>query len=227
MKKNNVYFLIETSIFSILAIIFFILNFFSINVHTANIIYIIFILLSFGWFYFNAFFLQKHDIAVHAKMFKKNYIPTTTKQLPYKKNNIAGVLTLWLVMLLGILGVKLIGILTFQIFLCGICLLFILASIFSRKICLLSLLVLHNKNNCCRNCRINSWDFAIFSSTLIFAPKLSILATIINIALIVLGFFILVLWEIKFHKYPERFYPETNSNLSCRNCPKQCWNTKK
>lgn len=221
--KNSILFITEISVYSILLIIFFILNFYNIDIKVANIIYITFITLSFGWLFSYEFLFKELDNAVHYKMLKKYYveIPNGKKKETYKRN-ISGVIILWVIYLLILGIIKYLGYLNWCLFLAGAALMFILNSIFTRKICLLSVLFLHNKNNCCKNCGINSWDYAIFASALIFAPTLSTLATIVNVIIIIISFTMLIIWEYNYQKYPYRFYPETNKTLHCKNCLKQC-----
>ena len=114
------------------------------------------------------------------------------------------------------------GLLSWYIFLMGACFMFALNSVFIRKICLLSILVMGNRNNCCKSCGINSWDYAIFASALVFAPNISPVATVINWSIIGVSVALLLIWEINYHKHPYRFYPETNKNLSCAICLKRC-----
>ena len=221
--QNFLLFIIETTIYTLLFITFCILGFYSIDINIANMIYIIFISLSFGWLFLQELFFKNFDNAVHYKMFKKYYIPTNYgKQRNNYKRNVLGVIILWIAYLtiIGILNFS--GYLTWQLFLAGACLMFILNSFFTRKTCLLSVFLLHNKNHCCKNCGINCWDYSIFASALIFAPKLSTTATILNIIIIIISFIILIIWEYNYHKYPYRFYPETNQILTCQNCLKQC-----
>lgn len=221
--KNNIYFLIEILIYSILLISFLLLNFFNISQNFANLIYISFIILSFGWLFINGLILKTTDIAVHNKMFQKFY-KATNKTLLFsaKRKGLWIIVILWIFYLSTIALLKYFNFLTWQIFLAGACIIFMLNSFFTRKVCLLSLLFLHNKNNCCKNCGINSWDYLIFSSALFFAPKLSLFATVLNIVIIIFSLIIFISWEIVYHNHPERFYQETNANLTCKNCSKQC-----
>ena len=180
--KNLMLFIIETSIFSILLTLFIILNFYKIDSTIANIIYISFLTLSFGYLFSYFFIFKKHDDVAHYKMYEKYYdeIPKSKEKMTYKRN-ITGVIIAWIGYLLIIGLIKYLGFLTWQIFLAQATILFILNTYFSRRKCLLSILFMHNKNHCCKNCTINCWDYPIIASTLIFAPYLSTLATIVNI----------------------------------------------
>lgn len=223
-QLNNIIFIIEIALFVLCAVAFAWLGIYgNVSNSVANIIYIFFIALSFGYLFALEFVFPKYDNAVHFKAFAKYYVPTGHERAEgFNRKGIASVVLLWVAYLLFVALLKVLGVLNWYTFLVGACIMFILNSFFVRKTCLLSVLFLHNKNNCCKNCGINSWDYAIFASALVFAPKLSILATIINWTIIGISIVMLVIWEIKYRKYPYRFYPETNKTLSCMNCLKQC-----
>ena len=222
-NTNNIFFFAELISYSIFMIAFIVLNFYDIPILMANIIYIVFIILLFGYMFLLEFLFKKYDNAVHWKMFEKYY--KANKNSPKVKNKRKGLLAVclcWIVYLSFIYILRLSKILTWQLFLAGGCFMFILNTIFTRKICFLSVFFLKNKNHCCKNCGINSWDYLIFASPLIFAPYLSIYASIINIIIVFISTIMFILWEYNFRKYSYRFYPETNSNLSCSKCLKKC-----
>ena len=222
-QTNQVFFLIECIVYSLCLIAFLILGIGNtVTARTANIIYCAFILISFGYLFALEFVFRKYDNAVHGKMFAKYYVPSSKSAAPPKRRGLAAVLVLWLLYLLFLVILRSTGVLTWYVFLTGACLMFILNSVFVRKKCLLSLLLLHNRNDCCQNCGINGWDLAIFASALFFAPRLSVAATIINLTIIALSALLWILWEISYHSHPERFYPETNRSLGCAHCLKQC-----
>ena len=222
-KTNNVVFLIECIVYSICLIAFLILGLSgTVTTQAANIIYCSFIILSFGYWFILEFIFKKYDNAVHCKMFAKYYIPTRKSNAAHKRKGIAAVIALWIFYLLFAALLKSTGVLNWYVFLIGACIMFILNSFFVRKKCLLSILFLHNKNDCCKNCGINGWDHAIFSSALFFAPELSTAAAIINLTIIALSVVLLIMWEVNYHNHPERFYPETNKSLGCAHCLKQC-----
>ena len=222
--KNEKLLLFEILFYSICVIAFTIMLIMNnIPIFISNIIYISFITISFGYLFCIEFIFKKYDNAVHFKMFKKYFIPKNIKEeIRFKRKGLIWIIILW-IMYLGFIGyIKYLGFLNWQIFLIGACLMFILNSIFTRKLCLLSLLFLHNEKNCCKNCGINSWDHAIFASALFFAPNLSVLATTTNILIIIFSFTKLILWEYNYHRYPYRFYSKTNASLNCSNCLKKC-----
>ena len=68
------------------------------------------------------------------------------------------------------------------------------------------------KNRCCTTCRIYNWDFAMMFTPLWVAPGL------LNYYLVGLSLIVFFHWEINHHRHPERFYENTNSCLSCKNC---------
>lgn len=222
--KNAIIFAVELSVYAVLFMLFALSHFFRISNKTANVIYIVFMLFSFGWLFSYEFFFKKYDNAVHYKMFGKHYVPTKNDKPKekYKRQGIAGVLMLWAAYLLVLALAKFTGLMTWRLFLMGACIMFMLNSIFVRKKCLLSVLFLHNKNDCCKNCGINCWDYSIFASALLFAPFMSIAAGVVNGVIITASVVMLVIWEYNFHKHPYRFYQETNKSLACKNCLKQC-----
>ena len=68
------------------------------------------------------------------------------------------------------------------------------------------------KNRCCTTCRIYNWDYAMMFTPLIFIPGVytwSLLGTALAV---------LILWEVRLHRYPERFSEATNESLRCVNC---------
>ena len=223
-KSNNMVLLFEITFFMLCAITFGILGFGNLVTESvANIIYCSFIVISFGYLFILGFFLKKYDIAVHYKAFSKHYVPTgKVKEDGYKRKGLMFMVLLWVAYLALVALLKACGVLKWHVFLIGACIMFGFNSLFIRKVRLLSVWFFHNKDNCCKNCGINSWDYAIFASALLFAPKMSIVATAINIVVIILSFVILVVWEVNYHKHPYRFYPETNKTLGCANCTKQC-----
>ena len=227
-NTSNLLFATESIFYFLCAVAFAYLGFFcSLCEKAVNYIYISFILISFGYLYALEFVFKKLDNVAHYKMLSKYYKPCIApKQEFKKKRRLWGVIILWVLFLSAIAVLKRMKLLSWYVFLIGACIIFILNSLFTRKKCYLSVFVLHNKNDCCKNCGINNWDYAIFSSALAFAPRLSIASDIINWTIIAVSFALLAIWEILYHKYPERFYPETNQTLKCENCIKKCELTK-
>ncbi len=68
------------------------------------------------------------------------------------------------------------------------------------------------RNRCCAVCRIFAWDSIMMVTPLIFVRNLY------SISLVVYALVLLIVWEYRYAKYPERFYEKANSNLKCANC---------
>ena len=68
------------------------------------------------------------------------------------------------------------------------------------------------KNKCCADCRIYNWDYAMMFTPFFFIPHLY------TWSLLGLGLLLLILWEIMYKLYPERFAKNTNASLACQNC---------
>ena len=68
------------------------------------------------------------------------------------------------------------------------------------------------KNKCCATCRIYNWDYAMMFTPLIFIPHP------VTYSLVGLSLLLLLQWEIKLHRFPERFCETTNASLHCENC---------
>ena len=77
------------------------------------------------------------------------------------------------------------------------------------------------KNKCCGTCRIYNWDFAMMFTPFIFVPH-AYTWSLLGMALL-----LLVQWEYLYHRYPERFYSQTNGSLSCENCKEKLCHHKK
>lgn len=225
MKYNNKLFMIEISFFTFMAVIFIVSEICgSVSANTANIIYICFIAVSFGYLFTLRWRLKKYNVVFHHKMYEKYYIKGKYEKRPggYKRHGLWKIILLWGMYLGFIAFIKLIGILSWQIFLLGACIMFMLNSAFTRKLCLLSVLFLHNKNHCCKSCGICAWDSAIFASALFFAPRFSVVANILNYIIIIISIVEMIVWEYNYHRFPYRFYPETNDALSCEKCTNKC-----
>lgn len=68
------------------------------------------------------------------------------------------------------------------------------------------------RNLCCTQCRIYNWDTIMMVVPLIFIPGF------FGYSLLVLSVVDVAIWEIMRLKYPERYYPISNSGLQCANC---------
>jgi len=69
------------------------------------------------------------------------------------------------------------------------------------------------KNKCCNTCRIHNWGFWMAAIPLLAIPSFW------NYSIVFISVLILIKWEVLLHKFPERFYEVSNSNLSCKDCP--------
>ncbi len=97
----------------------------------------------------------------------------------------------------------------------GLVFLFAMAFYVSDLICVLfwcPFRVLIMKNRCCTTCRIFNWDhlmmFSVFAFVSGFFAKSLFWASVL----------VFVVWEIRFHRHPERFWEKTNVALRCANC---------
>lgn len=68
------------------------------------------------------------------------------------------------------------------------------------------------KNKCCVNCRIYDWGHFMM-----FTPMLFI-RNFFSWSLFFTSVVVLIHWEIKYAKYPERFWFGSNKTLQCHNC---------
>ena len=77
------------------------------------------------------------------------------------------------------------------------------------------------KNKCCVNCRIFDWGHFMM-----FTPMLFI-RNFFSCSLFFTSCVVLIHWEIKYIKYPEKFWENTNENLKCENCKDRTCKMKK
>lgn len=68
------------------------------------------------------------------------------------------------------------------------------------------------KNKCCVTCRIFAWGTIMTVTPLIFIPHFY------SWSLVALALVCTALWEIVYHRHPERFCEETNAFLTCAAC---------
>ena len=71
------------------------------------------------------------------------------------------------------------------------------------------------KNRCCVNCRIFAWGSWMMATPLIFIPHLYARS------LVAAAVLVLVVWEYRFLRYPERFWFGSNRSLQCAHCKEQ------
>lgn len=71
------------------------------------------------------------------------------------------------------------------------------------------------KNKCCADCRIYNWDYAMMFTPFVFIPHLY------TWSLLGMSLVLLIVWEVMYKLYPERFAKNTNASLACQNCKEQ------
>lgn len=71
------------------------------------------------------------------------------------------------------------------------------------------------KNRCCVNCRIFAWGSWMMAAPLMWVPHWY------SQSLFWTGVLVLVVWETRFHRYPERFWFGSNRRLQCSHCEEQ------
>ncbi len=77
------------------------------------------------------------------------------------------------------------------------------------------------KNRCCANCYIYNWDYAMMFTPLILVRSW------FSWSLIGMALFVVLVWEFRLFRYPERFSATTNLNLACANCTEKLCKSKK
>ncbi|MGI5962739.1 MAG: hypothetical protein ACOX7N_03365 [Lawsonibacter sp.] len=70
-------------------------------------------------------------------------------------------------------------------------------------------------NRCCVNCRIFAWGSWMMAAPLMCIPHWYAQS------LFWTGVVVLLFWEIRFHRYPERFWFGSNQLLQCAHCKEQ------
>ena len=70
-------------------------------------------------------------------------------------------------------------------------------------------------NRCCVNCRIFAWGSWMMAAPLMCVPHLYAQS------LFWTGILVLVVWEIRYRRHPERFWFGSNRLLQCTNCQEQ------
>lgn len=77
------------------------------------------------------------------------------------------------------------------------------------------------KNRCCTNCYIYNWDYAMMFTPLI------LVRTWFSWSLIGMALIVVLVWEYRLWRFPERFSAESNLSLSCANCTEKLCKSKK
>lgn len=68
------------------------------------------------------------------------------------------------------------------------------------------------KNQCCVNCHIYDWGHFMMFTPMLF------LGTFYSLSLFFMSTAVIIRWEIKWKRHPERFWRGSNQTLSCKNC---------
>ena len=71
------------------------------------------------------------------------------------------------------------------------------------------------KNRCCVNCRIFAWGGWMMATPLVFIPH-PFARSLVGASVLVL-----LVWEYRFRKYPQRFWFGSNRLLQCAHCKEQ------
>lgn len=71
------------------------------------------------------------------------------------------------------------------------------------------------KNRCCVNCRIFAWGSWMMAAPLMLVPHWY------SQSMFWTGILVLVVWETRFRRYPERFWFGSNRHLQCAHCREQ------
>lgn len=145
------------------------------------------------------------------KQLKRNYVPTGETKPSLTPWQATLALTLaWVALNLTF------GVLYFtKVFDAGILVLISLAYGVCDIVCILFFCPIRDwflKNKCCADCRIYNWDYAMMFTPLVFIPHPY------TWSLLGLSLVLLLIWEIMYKLYPERFAKNTNASLACQNC---------
>jgi len=71
------------------------------------------------------------------------------------------------------------------------------------------------KNRCCINCRIYDWGHFMMFTPMLFIKNF------FSWSLFFTSCVVLISWEIRYAKHPERFWYGSNKNLQCESCKEQ------
>lgn len=165
-------------------------------------------------------FPSKHSSMGCEKQFEKNHAPVSDSEPAFPKSGrIIIVAAVWIALTALVGALYLFDIIDRDILIL-LCLFFSVSDI----VCILFFCPFQSfimKNKCCITCRIFNWDYAMMFLPLIFIPCLY------SYSLVFLSLSLLALWEVRFHRYPERFSEATNGNLRCAGCGEKICRYKK
>lgn len=166
------------------------------------------------------FFPSKLESMGCQKQFPRNYeAPANPRPLPETRKSTAAVFWAWiglnaLIYLGYFLGLYDEGVLVLIALLYSVC----------DMVCILFFCPFQTwfmKNKCCANCRIYNWDYAMMFTPFLLIPHW------FTWSLLALALGLLVSWELRFHRHPERYFEATNARLACANCPEKLCHHKK
>ena len=160
-------------------------------------------------------FPSKFETIGCQKQLKRNYMPISCGEKPsltsWKGTFSLVVSWIALNLVFGILYLT-------DVFDAGILILISFAYAVCDIVCILFFCPLRDwflKNKCCADCRIYNWDYVMIFTPFVFIPHLY------TWSLLGMSIVLLVVWEIMYKLYPERFAKNTNASLACQNCKEQ------
>ena len=145
------------------------------------------------------------------KQFASNYIKSGSTEIDIPGNHASVLIAMIWVLFNGIFGALHMA----GIFDDGIMILLCCAYSVCDIICILFFCPFQAwflKNKCCCTCRIYNWDYPMMFTPLFFVPG------VYTWSLLGLSVLLLMQWEIKVFRHPERFSDKTNDYLRCSNC---------
>ena len=155
-------------------------------------------------------FPSKNNSMGNQKIFKKNFIPTNVNKQKREYKTAIIVAIIWILVnsiFISLYGFKIID----KGFITLICLFYSVCDLLCiLLVCPFQKLIM--KNRCCNTCRIYNWDYIMMFLPFICIPDF------FSYSLFILSLIVLIVWEITYFKYPERFHNETNENIKCKNC---------
>ncbi len=157
------------------------------------------------------FFPSKLESPGCQKQFARNYLKSGKTQVIIQDNNATVLVALIWIAFNAVFGILYMT----EVF--DDVIMLLLSSIYSvcDMICILFFCPFQTwfmKNRCCTTCRIYNWDYAMMFTPLFFIKSFWAWS------LLGLSLILAARWEITFFRHPERFSPNTNEYLKCKNC---------
>ena len=155
------------------------------------------------------------------KQFRRSYAPVPNAQSDRKRmdRGLGWVILSWLALNGAVGALYLLHVIDW-----GILLLLSLAYGICDMVCILFFCPFQTwfmKNKCCGTCRIYNWDYAMMFTPLLFVPA------VFTWSLVAMSLGLLLAWEVRYARFPERFDEVTNAALRCENCPERLCQHKK